>query len=433
MLQAGVIQNSTSPYSSPVLLVKKKDGTWRLCVDYRALNAITLKDRFPIPTVDELLDELQGAKLYSKIDLKSGYHQIRMAEDDIHKTAFRTHSGHYEFLVMPFGLSNAPSTFQATMNTTFQKFLRKFVIIFFDDILIYSKDFNSHLQHLQLVLDCLRENSLYAKLSKCHFAATTIEYLGHIISANGVQPDNNKISAMLPWPQPLNQKQLRGFLGLTGYYRRFVRGYALIAAPLTDLLKQDAFLWTDVATNAFLQLKEALTQAPVLALPDFNKSFSLETDASTFAVGAVLIQDNHQIAYYSKKLCPRMQKASTYLRELFAITSAVAKWRHYLLVSRFYIYTDQQSLKNLMQQVIQTPEQQYYLTKLLGYNYEIFYKPGKTNAAADAMSRNPLHTQTTEPVNTLMALTMPTCSLLDDIKKEQSLAPELQSISNTDP
>lgn len=352
-----------------------------------------------------------------------------MAKGDIHKTDFRTHFGHFEFLVMPFGLSNAPSTFQAAMNTTIQKYLRKFVIIFFDDILIYSKDLDSHVQHLTVVLNCLRENSFYAKMSKCQFGATTIEYLGHVISAQGVQPDTNKIEAMLSWSQPLNIKQLRGFLGLTGYYRKFVKGYAAIAAPLTDLLKQDAFSWNDKAQNAFVKLKNALTEVPVLALPDFNKYLSLETDASTYAIGTVLSQDNHSIAYFSRKLCPRLQKASTYLKELFAITAAVAKWRHYLLRRKFYIYTDQQSLQNLMQQVIQTLEQQYYLTKLLGYNYDILYKPGKSNATADAMSRNPIHQ---EELNchkshkgTLLSITTLHFLILNDIKREQEITPEL--------
>lgn len=216
-----------------------------------------------------------------------------------------------------------------------------------------------------------------------------MEYLGYVITSEGVIPDNAKIEAITSWPTPFNIKQLRGFLGLSGYYRKFVKGYACIASPLTDLLIHDAFKWSEKAERAFKQLKESLVQAPVLSLPDFSNSFSLETDASLYSIGAVLLQDNHPISYFSKKLCPRMQKASTYIREHFAITFAIAKWRHYLLRAKFYIYTDQQSLKNLMQQVIQTPEQQYYLTKLLEYNYEILYKPGKSNVAADALSRRP--------------------------------------------
>ncbi|KAL8115234.1 hypothetical protein AgCh_021897 [Apium graveolens] len=242
--------------------------------------------------------------------------------------------------------------------------------------------------HSRSLIEPLSASNL-AKLSQkneCKFAATTMEYLGHVITPEGVHPDHSKIEDVTSWPAPTNLKQLRGFLVLSGYYRKFVKGYASIASPLTDLLKRDAFEWNEKVNCAFNQLKESLVRSPVLLLPDFSKPFSIETDASIFSVGIVLLQEGHPISYFSKKLCPRMQKASTYVRELFAITSAIAKWMHYLLGAKFYIYTDRKSLKNLMQQVIQTPEQQYYLTKLLGYNNKILYKPGRSNAAADALA-----------------------------------------------
>lgn len=354
-LSSGWIQPSTSPFSSPVLLLKKKDGSWRMCVDYRALNALTVRDRFPLPTIDELLDELGHARIFSKLDLTSGFHQIRVAPQDVHKTAFRTHDGHYEYCVMPFGLCNAPSTFQATMNDIFRSLLRKTVIVFFDDILVFSSTPEAHLDHLAKVFSILEAHHLHLKPSKCSFGQSQIGYLGHVVCNGTVAPDPSKIQGVLDWPAPKTVKGLRGFLGLAGFYRRFVQNYAHIAHPLTDLLKKNAFEWSVLARQAFVALKQALATAPVLSLPDFEQPFIVQTDASGLAMGAVLLQGDHPIAYFSKMFCPRLSKASTYIRELHAITCAVKCWRQYLLGHYFVIQTDHRSLKELLTQVIQTP------------------------------------------------------------------------------
>lgn len=242
MIVEGVIRPSSSPYSASVLLIKKSDGSWRFCVDYHALNAVTIKDRFPIPIMEELFDELTGAQVFSKLDLRAGFHQVRIHSPDIEKTTFKTHEGHYEFRVMPFGLTNAQSTFQALMNLVFKDVLRRFVLVFFDDILIYSPDWVSHVEHLHAVFTLLRSHRLFTKQQKCEFGSTEIGYIGHRVSVLGVMVDPSKITAIQEWFLPKSVRELRAFLGLTGYYRRFIRHYATLTILLTNLLRKEAFV-----------------------------------------------------------------------------------------------------------------------------------------------------------------------------------------------
>lgn len=350
-------------------------------------NLTRVKNKFPIPLIEDLLDELSGAKYFTKLDLRAGYHQVRMHSRDIEKTAFRTHLGHYEFTVMPFGLTNAPATFQNLMNEVFAPFLRKFTLVFFDDILVYSKTASDHLQHLAKVFAVMRQQQLFAKQSKCEFMKEQVAYLGHIIGRSGVSVDNSKVADMLAWPIPQNIKALRGFLGLTGYYRKFVKGYGTIAKPLTVLLQKDNFVWTAEATGAFEELKHAMSNTPVLQLPDYSKAFTVETDASSIGIGVVLTQEGHPLAYFSKALGIRGQAMYTYEKELMDVVTAVKKWAPYLMDKHFFIKTDHYALKFLTDQKVSNLLQQRWISKLLGYNYTIVYRKGSENTVADALSR----------------------------------------------
>ncbi|XP_057517897.1 uncharacterized protein LOC130798821 [Amaranthus tricolor] len=288
LLAKGYVRESISPCAVPTLLVHKKDGTWRMCIDSRSVNNITIKYRFSIPRIDDMLDELTGTQWFSKIDLRSGYHQIRMKEGDEWKTAFKTKYGLYEWLVVPFGLTGAPSTFMRLMNEILRPFLGKFVVVYLDDILIYSKELEEHFRHLRLVFKVLREQRLYEKLEKCHFLSQEISFLGFIINREGVKADPKKIEAIKDWPTPNSITQIRSFHGLASFYRRFIHNFSSIMAPITECTKKGEFQWTQGAQKAFEQIKEAMCRAPVLKLPDFTQPFEVECDASGKGIGAVL-------------------------------------------------------------------------------------------------------------------------------------------------
>ncbi|GJV41483.1 putative reverse transcriptase domain-containing protein [Tanacetum coccineum] len=304
MLENGFIRPSVSPWGAPVLFVKKKDGSMRLCIDYRELNRITIRNRYPLPRIDDLFDQLQGAKYFSKIDLRSGYHQLRVREQDISKTAFRTRYGHYEFLVMPFGLTNAPAVFMDLMNRIFHEYLDKFVIVFIDDILVYSKSEEEHEQHLRIVLEILRQKKLYAKFLKCEFWLQQVAFLGHIVSADGIIMDPSKVEAITKWPELLQVDGGKSFLGLAGYYRRFVEGFSRLALPLTQLMRKgEKFVWTDERQESFEELKQRLVSAPILTLPSGSGGFQIYSDASK-RFRLCLMQHGKVIAYASRQLKP---------------------------------------------------------------------------------------------------------------------------------
>ncbi|GKC61183.1 putative reverse transcriptase domain-containing protein [Tanacetum coccineum] len=289
--EKGFIRPSHSPWGAPVLFVKKKDGSMRMCIDYRELNKLTIKNRYPLPRIDDLFDQLQGACCFSKIDLRSGYHQLRVREEDIPKTAFRTRYGHFEFTVMPFGMTNAPAIFMDLMNRVCKPYLDKFVIVFIDDILIYSKSEEEHEVHLKTILDLLKTEKLYAKFSKCEFWLKEVQFLGHVVNRDGIHVDPSKVESVKNWKTPKSPTEIRSFLGLAGYYRRFIENFSKIAKPLTLLTqKNKAYVWGDKQDEAFQILKEKLCNAPVLALPDGPDDFVVYCDASKQGFGCVLMQ-----------------------------------------------------------------------------------------------------------------------------------------------
>jgi hypothetical protein len=360
----------------------------RMCVDYRSLNEVTIKNKYPLPRIDDLFDQLKGACVFSKIDLRSGYHQLMIRATDIPKTAFITRYGLYEYMVMSFGLTNAPAYFMHLINKVFMEYLDKFVVVFIDNILIFSKNEEEHDEHLRLVLQKLRENQLYAKLKKCEFWLKEVSFLGHIISQGGISVDPSKVKDVLSWRTPQNVSDIRSFLGLVGYYRRFIEGFSKISKPMTELLANgNTFEWTSRRETSFQELKKRLTTAPVLTMLDMEKPFLIYCDASGQGLGCVLMQDGHIVAYASRQLRKHEEKYTTYDLELAAMIHALKIWRHYIIGKRCKVYSDHQSLKYIFTQPDLNLRQRRWLELIKDYDLRINYHPGKANVVADALSR----------------------------------------------
>ncbi|KAF8830708.1 hypothetical protein HHX47_DHR2000968 [Lentinula edodes] len=396
MLGKGFIRSSSSPAGAPVLFAKKKDGTLRLCVDYRALNKITKKNRYPLPLIGTLVDQLRKAKIFTKIDLRAGYNNVRVAQGHEWKTAFRTRYGSFEYLVMPFGLTNAPSAFQFFMNEIFHNMVDVCVVIYLDDILIYSDDEVSHVEHVRKVLERLRANHLHAKPEKCAFHVDTVEYLGVIISPLGVSMDPEKVKAVMDWPKPRTVKELQAFLGFANFYRRFIDNYSGITKVFTKLLRKDSvWNWTPQCSSAFELLKSAFSEAPVLGHYNPDLPVVLECDASDLAIAGILSQldpetgEIHPIAFHARSMISAELNYDIYDKELLAIVDCFKQWRAYCEGSRHQIqvYSDHNNLQYFTTTKQLTARQARWAELLSGYDFVINYRPGRLGAKPDALTR----------------------------------------------
>ena len=389
LLKKGWIDTSSSPWGSPILFVKKKGGGMRMCVDYRAVNKMTIKNSYPLPRIDDMLDKLAGASMFTCLDLQQAYHQVRLEEEDVPKTAFTTPIGLFEYKVLPFGLSNAPSTFQSLMNSVLGTELRHCCLVYLDDIIVFSKDPAEHVHHLRAVLDRLRAHKLYARLSKCKFGLTQVKFLGHVVSSKGIEPDADKIRIVRDWPTPTSIKECRSFVGLAQYFRKFVMGFPAMLAPLTDMFKNDAvFRWTDACQTAFDQVKQALTSAPCLKLPDNQAEFTVVCDASGYGIGAVLLQEQRPVAFEGRKMTDVERKWGAGEQEMLSAVHHLQKWRCYLEGRHFRVITDHQPNTWFASQPVLSPRLARWYEKIRSYDFDWEYKPGRINVA-DPLSRNP--------------------------------------------
>jgi hypothetical protein len=356
-------------------------------VNWINLNNITICYRFPIPRLDNMLDELSGSTIFTKIDLRSGYHQIQMKLGDEWKTAIKTKFGLYEWLVMPFGLTNTPSTFMRLMNEVLCSFIGKFLVVYFDDILIYSKSLDEHIKHLCAIFGALREARLFANLEKCTFCTDRVAFLGYVVTPQGIEVDEVNIEAIKSWPIPATLTKLQSFLGLAGFYRHFVRDFSTIAAPLNDLMKGVPFYWGAAQEHSFDTLIDKLTHAPLLQLPDFGKTIELECDAIGIGIGGVLLQEVKPIAYFSEKFSGPLLNYSMYDKELYTLVRVLETWQHYLWLKEFVIHNDHESLKHIRGQEKLNKHLAKWVEFIETFPYIIKHKKGKENVIADALSR----------------------------------------------
>ncbi|GBG83896.1 hypothetical protein CBR_g37767 [Chara braunii] len=400
LLAKGWIRPSSSPYGAPVLFVRKKNKDLRLRIDYRKLNAQTVKNAGPLPRIDDLLERLGSAKYFSKLDLKSGYHQISIRPNDRYKSAFKTRYGHFEWVVMPFGLTNAPATFQAAMTNEFRAMLDRFVLVYLDNILVYSRTLEDHLGHLRRVLETLLRAKYKANRDKCEFVRQEMEYLGHFVTPEGISPLSDNIQAIQEWSEPRNVMDVRSFLGLASYYQRFIKGYSKIAAHLTKLqCEYRPFDFGEEARESFLALKAALLSAEVLRIYDPLLPTRVTTDASGYGIGAVLEQhdgvDWHPVEYFSKKVPIVHSIDDARKKELLAFVHELKRWRHFLLGrSQFRWVTDNNPLVFYKTQDTVNSTIARWMAFIDQFDFFPDHIPGKSNRFADALSRRPDHCTT---------------------------------------
>uniref|UniRef100_A0A8C6K7U4 Gypsy retrotransposon integrase-like protein 1 n=1 Tax=Nothobranchius furzeri TaxID=105023 RepID=A0A8C6K7U4_NOTFU len=434
-LKAGIIRHSTSPMGAGFFFVGKKDGTLRPCIDYRALNNITIKNRYSLPLIASAFEPVQEALFFTKLDLRNAYHLVRIKEGDEWKTAFKTHIGHFEYLVMPFGLCNAPAIFQNLINDVLRDFLNVFVFVYLDDILIFSKSFSDHQVHVRRVLQRLLENNLFVKAEKCEFHTRSITFLGYVLGGGQVKTDPEKIKAVKDWPIPESRKQLQRFLGFANFYRRFIRNFSILAAPLTALTStKQIFRWTKDADQAFLSLKQRFVDAPILVTPDSKAQFILEVDASNTGVGAVLSQRSsadqklHPCAFYSKRFTPTEGRYDIGDRELLAIKLSFEEWRHWLEGTELpvIVWTDHKNLSYLQSAKRLNPRQFRWSLFFSRFNFVITYRPGTRNVKPDALSRQFSPDDPSEAPEPILPATCLVGSLTWDIERQIHKAQETE-------